>query len=59
MDFSSFTYFSNILCAVKLKVLGLKAYWHAGSANFNHRMNVGIVKTDYDICEQDSKHNYI
>ena len=24
--FSSFTYFSNILCAVKLRVLGLKAY---------------------------------
>jgi len=30
--FSSFTYFSNMLCAVKLKVLGLMAYWYTGSA---------------------------
>jgi len=26
MEFSFFTYFSNILCVVNLKVLGLKAY---------------------------------
>jgi len=32
MDFSSFTYFSNIFCAVNLNVLGLKAYWYTGSA---------------------------
>ena len=25
MDFSSFTYFSNMLCAVKLRVLGFQA----------------------------------
>jgi len=30
--FSSFTYFSNILCVVNVKVLGLKAYWYTGSA---------------------------
>jgi len=24
--------FSNILCAVKLRVLGLMAYWYTGSA---------------------------
>jgi len=30
--FSFFTYFSNILCAVKLRVLGLMAYWYTGSA---------------------------
>jgi len=30
--FSSFTYFSNMLCAVKLRVLGLMAYWYTGSA---------------------------
>ena len=29
--FSSFTYFSNMLCAVKLRVLGLMAYWYTGS----------------------------
>jgi len=27
-----FTYSSNIDCAVKLRVLGLKAYWYTGSA---------------------------
>ena len=32
MDFSSFTYFLNILCEVNLKVLGFKAYWYTGSA---------------------------
>jgi len=33
MDFfSSFTYFSNMLCAVKLRVLSLMAYWYTGSA---------------------------
>ena len=32
IDFSSFIYFSNILCAVKLRVLGLKTYWYTGSA---------------------------
>ena len=32
MDFSSFSYFSNILCVVNLKVLGLKAPWYTGSA---------------------------
>ena len=32
MDFSSFTYFSNKLCAVQLRVLGLMAYWYTGSA---------------------------
>ena len=30
--FSSFTSFSNMLCAVKLRVLGLMAYWYTGSA---------------------------
>jgi len=30
--FSSSTYFSNMLCAVKLRVLGLVAYWNTGSA---------------------------
>jgi len=41
--FSSFTYFSNILCAVKLKVLGIKAYWYTGSAftkYFSHIYNM-------------------
>jgi len=32
MDFSSFIYFSNIPCAVKLRVVGLMAYWYTGSA---------------------------
>ena len=27
-----FTYFSNMLSAVKLRVLGLMAYWYTGSA---------------------------
>jgi len=27
-----FFYFSNMLCAVKLRVLGLMAYWYTGSA---------------------------
>ena len=31
MDLSFFTYFSNKLCAVNLKVLGLKAYWYTDS----------------------------
>jgi len=26
------TYFSNMLCAVKLRVLGCMAYWYTGSA---------------------------
>jgi len=30
--FSSFTYFSNMLCAVKLRVLGLMVSWYTGSA---------------------------
>jgi len=31
--FSSFTYFSNMLCAVQLRILGLDmAYWYTGSA---------------------------
>ena len=30
--FSSFTYFSNMLCAVKLRVLSLMTYWYTGSA---------------------------
>jgi len=29
---SSFTYFPNMLCAVKWRVLGLMAYWYTGSA---------------------------
>ena len=32
MDFSSFSYCSNILCVVNLKVLGLKASWYTGFA---------------------------
>jgi len=28
----SFTYFSNMLCAVKLRVLGLMVSWYTGSA---------------------------
>ena len=32
MIISSFTYFSNMLCAVKLSILGLMAYWYTGSA---------------------------
>jgi len=30
--FSSFTYFSNMLCAFKIRVLGIMAYWYTGSA---------------------------
>jgi len=29
---SSFTYFWNMICAVKLRVLGVMAYWYTGSA---------------------------
>jgi len=32
MNFSSLTYFSNMLCAVELRVLGLMAYLYTGSA---------------------------
>ena len=32
MDFFFFTYFSNMFCAIKLRVLGLMAYWYTGSA---------------------------
>ena len=32
MDFFFFHLFSNMLCAIKLRVLGLMAYWYTGSA---------------------------
>ena len=32
MDFSSFTYFSNMFCVVKLRVLSLMVYWYTGFA---------------------------
>ena len=44
--FSSFSYFSNILSAVNINILGLyKAFWYTGSAftkYFNHNNNHNI-----------------
>ena len=42
-NFFSFTYFSNILCAVILKVLvSLQAYWYTGSAFTRHLNHIHI-----------------
>ena len=40
------TYFSNILCAVKLRVLGLMAYWYTGSAF--HQISQSYLQTALD-----------
>ena len=53
MDFSSFTYFSNMLCAVKLRVLGLVAYWYTGSAFHQMPQSYSIIfKVRYKVLPE-------
>jgi len=40
-------YFSNILCVVNLKVLGLRAYWYTGSAFTRYLNYIYLLSNAY------------